>query len=613
MLIKNYFCSQVDKIYQPVLNNLQMETLGQKIRNLRLKKGLSIKRLSILLKVNYTYISHIERDKSIPSEDILKKLARKLGADEEELKILSGKVPEDIKKLLYEHPVEAPLLIREVLSNYAASKQLLFSINDKKHLEQFFTPDNIASGMLEIIGAAGSNRGGRIIDPSCGDGVFLKTVKKENPKLKVFGCDIDSEPISLIKLQGIEDEFIVGDALKILLNHYHSFDFAVGNPPFSAQDNLISDRDILNNFQLGNGKQRQAVEILFLELFIRLLKRGGRFSIILPEGILSAKPQKYVRDWLASNTAIHSIISLPRNIFKKTSSKCVIISGEKNTTVNNVVKYAIFDGVNFSEAVNIIMRGSKNTIAQLDLIKLSDWRPENLQFVKMSRLFKGRRWVNLNELVEFRTGFVKYGKDRMLESKPKKESYQLIVAKNFLPVAGLNFDKVRYFISPGNPSFSTKAEIKQGEMLFVRVGVGCCGRIAVFDYDIKAQADDWIHIMTPCEGVNPWYISSWIASSFGQGLIRLISHGVGTVSISKSSLGQLLIPRLDKTIEEEIAGLFRTFTMQQISYDLWVGILDEIFRRHIKNLEGLTSLPTMKRLYPLQNNQAQPQLNVLKS
>src|SRR3990167_5390330 len=92
-----------------------MEELGQKIRSLRLGKGLSIKKLSTLLKINYTYISHIERGKSIPSEHLLKKIAKKLGADEEELEILSGKIPEDIKKILYEYPIEAPVLINSYL------------------------------------------------------------------------------------------------------------------------------------------------------------------------------------------------------------------------------------------------------------------------------------------------------------------------------------------------------------------------------------------------------------------------------------------------------------------------------------------------------------------
>lgn len=587
-----------------------MEELGQKIRSLRLGKGLSIKKLSTLLKINYTYISHIERGKSIPSEHLLKKIAKKLGADEEELKILSGKIPEDIKKILYEYPIEAPVFIRDVLSSYAALKQLSFLKDKEKRLEQFFTPLDIASGMLELIGVDKSNQNARIIDPSCGDGVFLKAAKEKAIGFKISGCDIDPEHINSARSQIPEGSFITGNALESLLKQEGSFDFAVGNPPFSAQDNLITDKNILNNYRLGFGRKRQALEILFLELFVRLLKRGGKFSIILPEGILSARPHKYVRDWLASNTVIYSIVSLPRNTFKKTSSKCVIISGEKNVDSNNFAKYAVFDGNNFSEVVNIVKYKNKNSIKQTDIIKIEDWRPENLAFIKMKQLCKKPDWACLGELVKLRTGFVKYGKDRIFDTKPKDGRCQLIVAKNFLPVTGFDLDKARHFIAADNPSFSIKAKIRKGEILFVRVGVGCCGRVAVFDGDNNAQADDWIHILTPQQGMDPWYITSWMASSYGQRLIKLISHGVGTVSISKSSLGQLLIPRLDKNTEEDIAGIFKAFTKQQIQYGLWVDVLDEIFGRHIKNLAVLVPLPTVKRQHPLQHHQYQSQPSI---
>jgi len=596
-----------------------MEELGQKIRSLRLGKGLSIKKLSTLLKINYTYISHIERGKSIPSEHLLKKIAKKLGADEEELEILSGKIPEDIKKILYEYPIEAPVLIRDALGSYVALKQLSFLKDKEKRLEQFFTPLDIASGMLELIGGNKTNQNARIIDPSCGDGVFLKAAKEKVLGFEIFGCDIDSEHINSVKSQIPEGIFIAGNALEALLQQEGSFDFAVGNPPFSAQDNLVTDKYILNNYRLGLGKKRQAVEILFLELFVRLLKRGGKFSIILPEGILSARPHKYVRDWLASNTVIYCIISLPRNTFKKTSSKCVIISGEKlvpegsnrgNAGSSNFVKYAVFHRGNFSEVVNMVKNKNKNSIKQAELINTEDWRPENLVFIKMRQLCKKLDWACLGELVKLRTGFVKYGKDRIFDSKPKKRSCQLIVAKNFLPVTGLDLDKARNFIDADNSSFSIKAKINNGEILFVRVGVGCCGRVAVFDGDNDAQADDWIHILTPQQGVDPWYITSWMASSYGQRLIKLISHGVGTVSISKSSLGQLLIPRLDKNTEEDIAGIFKAFTKQQIQYGLWVDVLDEIFGKHIKNLAVLVPLPTVKRQHPLQHHQYQSQPSI---
>jgi hypothetical protein len=59
---------------------------------------------------------------------------------------------------------------------------------------------------------------------------------------------------------------------------------------------------------------------------------------------------------------------------------------------------------------------------------------------------------------------------------------------------------------------------------------------------IIAQADDWIHLLTPHEGVDAPEIIEWLNTDFGQDSLRRIAKGVGTLSLSKSSLAQLVLP-----------------------------------------------------------------------
>lgn len=578
-----------------------MENLGLKLKNYRLQKGLSIKNLARILNISYTAISHIERSKLLPSESLLKKLSKELDANLEELQILSGRIPEDIKKILYKFPVEAPMFLREAFSKYAHSESLFqHSNNFKRDLEQFFTPDIIAAGMFDLIDA----KKGNFIDPSCGNGVFLRSAKSRN--LKVTGCDIDPDCINSIQSSGLRGDFFAGDAFTLLLDYEKSFDFVAGNPPFSAQENLITDRKILDNFELGKNRKSQSNEVLFLELFIRLLKPNGKFSIILPESICSIKPLQYVRDWLSTNISIHSIISLPRNIFKGTTSKCIILSGKKIAPLTNLVKFAICNSE--FEFLKIIskLKNDRNFMEQTELSKLADWRPENLSVISIRKSSQTTgRWDMLSDLVILRTGFAVYGEKRYFDSEAKKSAYQLIMAKNFLPIAGLDLNRVRYFVDQNNPAFSQKAVLRNGEILFVRVGAGCCGRIAVFDSDINAQADDWIHIMTPKEKINSWFIAAWLASSFGQRLLKLMSYGVGTVSISKSTLSQLLVPRFTENKEKEIAKLFKSLLKKYPHNQQWQQSLDDIFKANIKNLEGLISFPIDGKSHPSEQSQHQ--------
>ena len=80
---------------------------GHRFRSLRKNKGESIKSLAKELEVNYTYLSQIENHKKVPSEEFIEKIAQLFNHDPEELKVLAGKIPDDVKRILMENPREA--------------------------------------------------------------------------------------------------------------------------------------------------------------------------------------------------------------------------------------------------------------------------------------------------------------------------------------------------------------------------------------------------------------------------------------------------------------------------------------------------------------------------
>src|SRR5262245_5182972 len=81
---------------------------GQRIRDLRLTKGLGQRGLAARLRVNFTYVSKIENEKldfgDYPSEELIIRLAAALDADPEELLILAHKIPERIRQRVLERP-----------------------------------------------------------------------------------------------------------------------------------------------------------------------------------------------------------------------------------------------------------------------------------------------------------------------------------------------------------------------------------------------------------------------------------------------------------------------------------------------------------------------------
>lgn len=93
-------------------------TFGQKLKELRVSKNIGIKPLAKKLGISYTYISHLENERKTPSYEFIKKLSKYFKTNEEELKLLSGKLPEDVLNIFYKHPYEAVSVLRERFNTY---------------------------------------------------------------------------------------------------------------------------------------------------------------------------------------------------------------------------------------------------------------------------------------------------------------------------------------------------------------------------------------------------------------------------------------------------------------------------------------------------------------
>ena len=87
----------------------------------------------------------------------------------------------------------------------------------------------------------------------------------------------------------------------------------LANPPFAGSlDYEGTAKDLL---QVARTKK---TELLFLSLFLRLLKPGGRAAVIVPDGVLfgSTKAHKELRRTLVEDQKLDGIVSLPGGVFK---------------------------------------------------------------------------------------------------------------------------------------------------------------------------------------------------------------------------------------------------------------------------------------------------------
>jgi type I restriction enzyme M protein len=92
-----------------------------------------------------------------------------------------------------------------------------------------------------------------------------------------------------------------------------AYTLVLANPPFAGSlDYENTAKDLL---QIVKTKK---TELLFLALFLRLLKPGGRAAVIVPDGVLfgSTKAHKEIRRMLVEDQKLDAIVKLPGGVFK---------------------------------------------------------------------------------------------------------------------------------------------------------------------------------------------------------------------------------------------------------------------------------------------------------
>jgi type I restriction enzyme M protein len=170
---------------------------------------------------------------------------------------------------------------------------------------QFRTPRHIIRLMVELVAPQPTDI---ICDPACGTAGFLMTageyLREHHPeilrdtKLKqhfhhqlFHGFDFDNTILRIgsmnMLLHGVENPDIrYRDSLaQDHAGEEEKYTLVLANPPFAGSldyENCAKD--------LQQIVKTKKTELLFLALFLRLLKPGGRAAVIVPDGVLSAHP-----------------------------------------------------------------------------------------------------------------------------------------------------------------------------------------------------------------------------------------------------------------------------------------------------------------------------------
>ena len=205
---------------------------------------------------------------------------------------------------------------------------LLSSLQSAGNAGEFYTPRAVTKFIIERINP---RLGEKVFDPAAGTGGFLTGaidhVRKEaktadDEKLlqqSIYGVEWKQLPYSLLVtnmiFHGIEepDNIRHDDTLSRPYISYGPNDYVdviAANPPFGGVVKDGTEKNFPSSF-----RTKETAD-LFLILFIRLLKQGGRAGIVLPDGFLFGEGAKTrIKEHLLEECNLHTIIRLPGSVF----------------------------------------------------------------------------------------------------------------------------------------------------------------------------------------------------------------------------------------------------------------------------------------------------------
>jgi adenine-specific DNA-methyltransferase len=201
----------------------------------------------------------------------------------------------------------------------------------QKVLGAFYTADPVARFLVRW---AVRKADDTILDPSCGDGVFLQAAAEHirrlgNPRPQIWGVDVDAAALRASHARSSELNLLQGSFFSLRAGDLPPITTVVGNPPFIR-------------YQTFNGKQREdalrcasaaGVELPklcsswapFIVHAATFLTRGGRLGMVAPSELIHAQYAREVLRFLLRRFGRITVRMFQKKMFQDLSEDTVLL------------------------------------------------------------------------------------------------------------------------------------------------------------------------------------------------------------------------------------------------------------------------------------------------
>lgn len=483
----------------------------------------------------------------------------------------------------------------------------------KGKMGQFFTPRPIIDFAVKLLEPKHTDL---VIDPSCGSGGFLlaslDTVRHQAiedygaeeghdiwhtfAKKNLYGVEINDQIARICKMNMIihddgHTNVISTDSLDFFKNikkihkgfKENHFDLLLANPPFGAiVRKAEKEEKYLDQFKLGEGRQNQKTEILFIERCIDFLKEGtGRMGLVLPDGILTNSSLSYVRDLLLERCQITAIISLPQFAFSHFGAgvKSSLVFARRKAKEEIIEDYPIFMAISEQIGYDSTGREDANKLPELNsefkrfLHLQENYEPidelkDKIFITKKSELknrfdvyFYKPSFIEIDkvfsQLLHKTIGEISFKVTSGATPKSKGDAYVEEGGIPFIRSGDINVDDIIdynnvLFIRDDVHNNQLKgSQLQKGDLLIAIVGA-TIGQVAVFNDEREANINQALAMvrLDPSKAI-PQYVKLYFLTKLGQAELDRLKRPVARANINLDEIRsiRIVLPSIEKQIE----------------------------------------------------------------
>lgn len=326
--------------------------------------------------------------------------------------------------------------------------------SEQKLAGRYYTPIDLAKFIVKWGMDQNVNT---ILEPSCGDGVFLEALRQYDGNFNCNGIEISKEEAALAS-----ERLLLDDRFNVLVSdfyeHYNNnredrYDFILGNPPYIRYQYLTEQqRDIQSDLLIGNQMRSNKLInawVAFTVAAISLLNDNSKIAFVIPAELFQVKYAEQLRSYLMRNLNEITILTFNELIFDGVDQEVVVLLGRKSSEIMGIHQMKVLEFINVDDLiVNFDERNNQQGFQDIDTTNVK-WTkyfltPEENEIISSFR--ESESCIRFGDIAQVDVGITTGNNSYFCVDKETAENYDLmdisrpLIARS-VNIPGITFDR----------------------------------------------------------------------------------------------------------------------------------------------------------------------------